>query len=834
MKSILASLSALLIISFTPGIVLAQTNIEDGEVTGTWTKAGSPYLIGGEINVPPDGKLVIEPGSRIEFFPTNYFVVQGSLVAEGTESDPIVFSVPDTTGAWDLENFTGFWGGVRLIHYESQQDSSIFSYCKFEYSKAESMQNNLDNGGAMTIENNNRVRISHCLFENNTSSGGDQESGGALYIGGSLNIKVLNNTFRNNSAREGGAVYIAFSKAYFDGNIIDGCKAVLGGAYCINGSEVSIHADSIISNRADEHGGDIQVKEQETASLVFFSETTFKGNKANGNGGAIESTHNNLFFTDCSFLSNESAQEGGAMFINIENSNLDLQNCEFMSNNAEGRGAIRVMHGRATMHNCQFVDNTSETAVAVMGIEFCHTTITECSFSSNISDTYGALSIDHCKVELTDCTFSDNNGQNGGAIYGEFCTTSIKNTSFDSNSGTWGGACKFQNSNLEIEDCSFSNNECWGEAGAIHFTTDPNGDEPGDLSLKGSDFVNNISHHQYSCIYVNQNGASGMIESIMVDACLFEDNESSENGAFRIMGDIDNVKISNSKFIGNLTHSNRSIVGVHTNCNAKILNCLFIDNQPRAMIIHDSAEADIINCTFTGSEGTALDLRGGAVGRIANSIFWNNGRPAALNTAADLGCTLTMKYCDVQYGKDSVFLSDDQSEFFWGEGNITDDPRFFNPVLDDYSLYYDSPCLEAGSLAMVYDGIWLHAPETDIKGDPRPLPVDTNPDMGAYESSVLAGTDKWEDHTDPLKLLNYPNPFSSTTCITWNQPQQSHVQLSIYDIYGRKVSTLLDQQMPSGTVRVYFDGTRVPDGIYIASLILDNRVISKKIKRISH
>ena len=61
-----------------------------------------------------------------------------------------------------------------------------------------------------------------------------------------------------------------------------------------------------------------------------------------------------------------------------------------------------------------------------------------------------------------------------------------------------------------------------------------------------------------------------------------------------------------------------------------------------------------------------------------------------------------------------------------GEGDISDDPLFIDPVNDDYRLMDSSPCIGAGTLI---PGV----PNTDIDGNPRPNPSNSYPDIGAHE-----------------------------------------------------------------------------------------------------
>ncbi|RMH89433.1 MAG: T9SS C-terminal target domain-containing protein, partial [Calditrichaeota bacterium] len=71
-----------------------------------------------------------------------------------------------------------------------------------------------------------------------------------------------------------------------------------------------------------------------------------------------------------------------------------------------------------------------------------------------------------------------------------------------------------------------------------------------------------------------------------------------------------------------------------------------------------------------------------------------------------------------------------------------------------------------------------------------------------------------------LELLpNYPNPFNPATTIVFTLPRVSRITLHIYDITGRKVRTLVNEQMPAGRHEVVWDGTNdagrpVASGVY--------------------
>jgi hypothetical protein len=74
---------------------------------------------------------------------------------------------------------------------------------------------------------------------------------------------------------------------------------------------------------------------------------------------------------------------------------------------------------------------------------------------------------------------------------------------------------------------------------------------------------------------------------------------------------------------------------------------------------------------------------------------------------------------------------------------------------------------------------------------------------------------------------NYPNPFNPTTKIKFAIPsnvrsQTSDVKLIIYDIQGREITTLVNEQIQPGTYEVTFDGSQYSSGIYFYELRAGN------------
>ena len=279
MRKTISLLSILLTIS---GISYADTHIPAGNVSGTWTYANSPYIIDGEINIPVDSTLTIEPGIQVLFSGHYKFNIYGRLLAEGTETDTITFTAQNTT--------TG-WHGLRFFDTNTNgQDSSKVIYSKLEYGKANGTGQDAC-GGAIYCKNSSII-IQNNYLGNNEAEVDFSGYGGAIYCSNSSSI-IKNNSIRNNTA----------------GNE----EGFGGGICCVDTSYVTIENNII---------------EYNNAGIEFF-----------GYGGGIYSSTSNLFIINNTIENNTAGFEEGGMGIGggIYCSNYtDIQLNEIRFNSAKG------------------------------------------------------------------------------------------------------------------------------------------------------------------------------------------------------------------------------------------------------------------------------------------------------------------------------------------------------------------------------------------------------------------------------------------------------------------------------------------------------------------
>ena len=76
---------------------------------------------------------------------------------------------------------------------------------------------------------------------------------------------------------------------------------------------------------------------------------------------------------------------------------------------------------------------------------------------------------------------------------------------------------------------------------------------------------------------------------------------------------------------------------------------------------------------------------------------------------------------------------------------------------------------------------------------------------------------------------NYPNPFNPTTNIRFAIPQSSFVTLKVYNILGKEIATLVNEQKESGIYDVNFDASNLASGVYVYKIQAGNFSATKKL-----
>ncbi len=78
-----------------------------------------------------------------------------------------------------------------------------------------------------------------------------------------------------------------------------------------------------------------------------------------------------------------------------------------------------------------------------------------------------------------------------------------------------------------------------------------------------------------------------------------------------------------------------------------------------------------------------------------------------------------------------------------------------------------------------------------------------------------------------LLAQNYPNPFNPRTTIPFALPRAAHVTLTVFDLLGRPVATLVDGRRAAGLHRIAFDASGLPGGVYLYRLRAGTQTLTR-------
>ena len=87
-------------------------------------------------------------------------------------------------------------------------------------------------------------------------------------------------------------------------------------------------------------------------------------------------------------------------------------------------------------------------------------------------------------------------------------------------------------------------------------------------------------------------------------------------------------------------------------------------------------------------------------------------------------------------------------------------------------------------------------------------------------SSVVVGIQPISNTIPEIYKLsqNYPNPFNPNTSIEFSLPKDNFVTLKIYDILGKEIAALVNNDIKAGIYKIDFDASNLSSGIYIYQL----------------
>ena len=101
-------------------------------------------------------------------------------------------------------------------------------------------------------------------------------------------------------------------------------------------------------------------------------------------------------------------------------------------------------------------------------------------------------------------------------------------------------------------------------------------------------------------------------------------------------------------------------------------------------------------------------------------------------------------------------------------------------------------------------------------------------ELDNFNSIVSVKKDKPDTPDKFLVMQNYPNPFNPSTRINYSIPQSENVTLIIFNVLGRQITTLVNQEKPAGNYTVEFNGSNLPSGVYFYQIQAGSFMETKK------
>jgi len=346
-----------LLLILSTALLSAQTQIAAGPVLGTWTQANSPYVVNGNIDIPINSSLTIEPGTSVYFTDQYEFNVHGQLLAEGSETDSILF-FSDSLGRrlrppYDLEYPFGFWYGITFHATDStNQASSVLKYCRISYAYER------------WIDTGNASRVFNRTF-----------GGGLIFYKSKIDIS---NTRVDHSYLSGSSITGIYSSGLIDStSIVDAGKVEL------------LHSNVDIINSHFEQSNGIEL--DSSKSTIINTKLVNNPNPHTYGGANMYAKYSDFTMLNCEISNNA----GGSFSASYSTVNLLRTN---ISENAVGPG---FNESPATIINCNITNNTGNGFYFTSSTHWVDTT-----FMADIQNTIVA------KNGGTGMFFKYNNGAN--------------------------------------------------------------------------------------------------------------------------------------------------------------------------------------------------------------------------------------------------------------------------------------------------------------------------------------------------------------------------------------------------------------------------------------
>ena len=642
-------------------------------------------------------------------------------------------------------------------------------------------------------------------------------------------IDVTNSNISNCKLINGyvGCTYLANSEVNFENLILTNNETYSsGGAINASNSNSSI-TNCIVESNISGHRGNVcfDVGDLEISNTIFSNNSSEKG-------AGLYCSNVNLELNSVSFYNNTASEKGGGLYLNNCSSTFNNVSIHDNSSNQFG-GGIYCVESIILFDEeirCNLYDN--EIDHRSYGQEIY---AEQCETINVVLDTFTVSNpTDYFASPLSNFTFDILNNTQGELIDSDLY---VSVTGDDTNSGTSpddplltlscalsrifanstnqniihlsSGIYSFENTGevFPIEWCSYVNLEGCEDGSSVLLS----GIQDGVLMFHNviDATISNISISNEYPEY-----ASGIVMQYS-SPTLINITASGISGYGIACSDFSNPIIYNA-----LLYNNNYGFGCSYSSNPYIINSLISNNNSKAFYSAYDSNPTFVNTTMVNNVLPSYIRESNAI--LYNCILFNDH---IYEIDAFQYSTVTISYCDIEGGIDAVHAWV-VSTCNWLDGNIDEDPLFTGTGEHPFSLSGLSPCIDAGTPEIA----GLNLPPWDLINNERIWDGDENGtaiiDMGAYEFGAPPYVVGIQEPTIPnsqsliSNLGNYPNPFNPSTTIEFSLQNNSEIDLSIYNIKGQKVATLINEQLQKGKHSIFWDGDDefgkpVSSGIYL-------------------
>ncbi len=172
-----------------------------------------------------------------------------------------------------------------------------------------------------------------------------------------------------------------------------------------------------------------------------------------------------------------------------------------------------------------------------------------------------------------------------------------------------------------------------------------------------------------------------------------------------------------------------------------------------------------------------------------------------------------------QYNVDMKFVDDNNGWLLYFSGNWPYNYRLYFTKNGGTNFY---PITSLGTFN-VKSFSFLNANTGYVSGDSGVVLKTTNGGLTFINTSTGILPDNYS------LSQNYPNPFNPVTNIKFDLPKSGFVKMTIYDLLGREITTLVNQQMHAGSYSADWDASSYPSGVYFYKIEIDDPSTSLRV-----